>query len=260
MKIKNWYTRDKGCFDLFYCLCVGFRPLGVFATCVELPYSEKSDRIFKQIILVTSKGEGKIQKLYFCYSGNFDENMRRPHERNSLRIRSNKKNANQNNLSWLLGNEVPGWGTYLPLKSNEIKYFYELIQEERREKSLKIMIQYKSKENMDYSRLFSGYCDLNLTPWLKFTLYFHTVISYQSLFSVCCCFQHFSRVIFFKYLIHHVFKFIIAQHHYIITTYFWFLILSCGICSDRKEEVNERFHNSKWWIKNSLLIRSNTVQ
>ena len=160
----------------------------------------------------------------------------------------------------MLGNEVPGWGTYLPLKSNEIKYFYELIKEERREKSLKIMIQYKSKENMDYSRLFSRYCDLNLTPWLEFTLYFHAVISCQSLFSVCCCFQHFSRVISFKYLIHHVFKFIIAQHYYIITTYFWFLILSYGICSDRKEEVNERFHNSKWGIKNSLLIRSNIVQ
>ena len=62
----------------------------------------------------------------------------------------------------MLGNEVPGRGTYLPLKSNEIKYFYELIKEERREKSLKIMIkylkimiQYKSKENMDYCPLFS---------------------------------------------------------------------------------------------------------
>ena len=29
---------------------------------------------------------------------------------------------------------------------------------------LKIMIQYKSKENMDYHRLFSRYCDSNLTP------------------------------------------------------------------------------------------------
>ena len=73
----------------------------------------------------------------------------------------------------MLGNEVPGLGPYLPLKSNEIKYFYELIKEERREKSLKIMtkylkimMQYKSKEkDMDYCRLFSRYCDSNLTPW-----------------------------------------------------------------------------------------------
>ena len=49
---------------------------------------------------------------------------------------------------------VSGRGTYLPLKSNEIKYFYALTKEERHEKSLKIMIkylkimiQYKSKEN-----------------------------------------------------------------------------------------------------------------
>ena len=48
---------------------------------------DKSDRIFKQIILVTSKAEEKIQKLYFYYSGNFDENMRRPHERDPPRIR-----------------------------------------------------------------------------------------------------------------------------------------------------------------------------
>ena len=104
----------------------------------------------------------------------------------------------------MLGNEVPGRGTYLPLKSNEIKYFYELIKEERREKSLKIMmkylkimIQYKSKENMDHHRLFYRYCDLNLTSWgslffffffsirgMGFTLNFGAAISYQSLFSV----------------------------------------------------------------------------
>ena len=54
----------------------------------------------------------------------------------------------------------------------EKKYFYELIKEERLKKSLKIMIkylktmiQYKSKENMDYRRLFSQYCDSNLRPW-----------------------------------------------------------------------------------------------
>ena len=166
LKSTNWYTQDKGYIDLFYCLCVGFRTLRVFATCVEFPNWDKSDRIFNQIILVTSKEEEKIQKLYFYYSGNCDENMRRPHERDPSRIRRVIKNTNQNYLSWLLGNEVPGQGTYLPLKPNEIKYLYELIKEERREKSLKIMIkylkiriQYKSKENMDYRRLFSWYCD-----------------------------------------------------------------------------------------------------
>ena len=97
--------------------------------------------------------------------------MIRPHERDPPRIRRVIKNTNQSYLSWLPGNEVPGGGTYFPLKSNEIKYFYELIKEERCEKSLKIMIkylkimiQYKSKENMDYRRLFSRYCDSNLTP------------------------------------------------------------------------------------------------
>ena len=52
-----------------------------------MPNWDKSDRIFKQIILVTSKAEEKIQKLYFYYSGNFDENMRRPLERDPPRIR-----------------------------------------------------------------------------------------------------------------------------------------------------------------------------
>ena len=53
----------------------------------ELPNWDKSDRIFNQIILVTSKAEEKIQKLYFHYSGNFDENTKRPHERDPPRIR-----------------------------------------------------------------------------------------------------------------------------------------------------------------------------
>ena len=78
------YSRQR-LFDLFYCLCVSFRTLRVLATCTELPNWDKSDRIFKQIILVTSKAEKKIQKLCSYYSGNFDENMRRPHERDSPR-------------------------------------------------------------------------------------------------------------------------------------------------------------------------------
>ena len=73
-------------------------------------------------------------------------------------------------MSRLLGNEVPGRGD--ALKPHEIKYFYELEKEYSNEKplkiiikSLKIMMQYKSKEYMDYRRLFCRYCDSNLTPW-----------------------------------------------------------------------------------------------
>ena len=98
---------------------------------------------------------------YFFW--NFDENMRRTHEKDLPRIRRTIKNTNQNYLSWLLGNEVPGRGG--ALKPHEIKYFYELEKEDRNKKSLKIMMQYKSKENMDYRRLFSRYCDSNLMPW-----------------------------------------------------------------------------------------------
>ena len=130
LKITNWYTRDKGCFDLFYCLYVGFRTLRVFATCVELPNSDKSDRIFKQIILVTSKAEERIRKLYFYYSGNFDKNMRRPHGRDPPRIRRVIKNTNQKLIrcnkelfELIAWQRVPGRGIYLSLKWNKIKYF-----------------------------------------------------------------------------------------------------------------------------------------
>ena len=53
------YSRQR-LFDLFYCLCVSFWTLRVFAACLELPNWDKSDRIFKQIILATSKAEEKI--------------------------------------------------------------------------------------------------------------------------------------------------------------------------------------------------------
>ena len=124
-----------------------------------------NQKIFKQRILITSNAEEKIQKLYFYFFCNFDVNMRRTHKESN-------ENTNQNYLSWLLGNKVPGRGGGDALKSHEIKYFYELEKEECNEKSLKIiikslkiMMQYKCKENMDYLRLFSRYCDSNLTPW-----------------------------------------------------------------------------------------------
>ena len=53
----------------------------------ELLNWDKSDKIFKQIRLVTSKAGEKIQKLYFYFFGNFDENMRRPPEKDTPRIR-----------------------------------------------------------------------------------------------------------------------------------------------------------------------------
>ena len=173
LKITNWYTRDNGCFDLFYCLCVDFRTLGVFATCVELPNWDKPDRIFQQIILVTSKAEENIQKLYFYYSGNFDENMRMPHQRDPRRIRRVMKKY-KSKLSELIAWQRGTWSRSLP--STKIKWNKIFLWDNKRReawkslkimtKYLKIMIQYKSKEkDMDYCRLFSRYCDSYLTPW-----------------------------------------------------------------------------------------------
>ena len=173
-KVKNIYSRQRLLQFILLPLCAlcRFSHAAYLQHASELPNWDKSDKIFKQIILVTSKAEEKIQKLYFYFFCNFDENMRRPPEKDPPRIRKVIKNTNQNYLSWLLGNGVPGKGTYLPLKSNEIKYFYELVKEDSHCKSMKIMIeslkvmmQDKSKEKMDYRRLFSRYCDSNLTPW-----------------------------------------------------------------------------------------------
>ena len=65
----------------------------------ELRNWDKSNKIFRQIILVTSNAEGKIQKLYFYFFCNFDENMRRTHEKDPPRIRRAIKSTNQNFLS-----------------------------------------------------------------------------------------------------------------------------------------------------------------
>ena len=162
-KVKNIYSRQRLLRFILLPLC-RFSHTVNLQDANELPNWDKSNKIFKQIILVTSNAEEKIQKLYFYFFCNFDENMRRTHEKDPPRIRRAIKNTNQNYLSWLLGNEVPGRGGGGALKSHEIKYFYELEKEECNEKSLKIMMQYKSKENMDYRRLFSRYCDSSLTP------------------------------------------------------------------------------------------------
>ena len=108
-KVKK-YTRDKGCFNLFYCLCVGFRTLLICSMRVgcqiEINQTKFSNRQY-----LASKAEEKIQKLHFYYFGNFDGNIRRLHEKNLRRIRRVIKNTNQNYLSSLLGNEVPGLDT-----------------------------------------------------------------------------------------------------------------------------------------------------
>ena len=105
----------------------------------ELPNWDKSDKIFKQIILVTSKAEEKIPKLHCYYFGNFHENVGRPHEKNPPTVRRVKKLKSK--LFDCLQRKSNEIKYYLPLKSNEIKYFYELFKEERHEKSLKIMIK-----------------------------------------------------------------------------------------------------------------------
>ena len=75
------------------------------AHCVFAPNDlsnwDKSDKIFKQIILVTSKAEEKIQKLYsYYFDSNSDENVRSSREKDPPRRRRViKKNANQNYLS-----------------------------------------------------------------------------------------------------------------------------------------------------------------
>ena len=164
-KVKNIYSRQRLLRFILLPLC-RFSHTAYLQYASVLPNWDESNKTFKQITLVTSNAEEKIQKLYFYVVWNFDENMRRTHEKDLPRIRRAIKKTNQNYLSWLLGNEVPGRGG--ALKSHEIKYFYELEKEERKEKSfkimiksLKIMMQYKSKENMDYRGLFSRYCDSN---------------------------------------------------------------------------------------------------
>ena len=147
LKITNWYTRDNGCFDLFYCLCVDFRTLGVFATCVELPNWDKSDRIFQQIIFVTSKAEENIQKLYFYYSGNFDENMRMPHQRDPRRIRRVMKKY-KSKLSELIAWQRGTWSRSLP--STKIKWNKILLWANKRREAWKIFENHdKIFENHD---------------------------------------------------------------------------------------------------------------
>ena len=202
LKITNWYTRDNGCFDLFYCLCVGFRTLGVFAACVELPNWDKLDRILQQIILVTSKAEENIQKLYFYYSGNFDENMRMPHERDPHGIRRVIKKY-KSKLFELIAWQRGTWSRWCT-KITWNKIF--LWARERREEWKIFENHDKIFENHDAvqkQRKYGLPSIIFSILWLKFnamefTLYFREVISYQSLFSVCCCLQNFSHVLCFK--------------------------------------------------------------
>ena len=86
------------------------------------------------------------------------------------------------------------------------------------------------QQNMDYRRLFSRYCDSNLTPCSSLYSNFLSKCLFCLLlfsnFSLRCMLQ-------INYLFEirhvHVFKFIIAQYYYVIIGCFWFLILSYGI-------------------------------
>ena len=189
-KITNWYIREKVCFDLFYCLCVGFWTLRVFATCVELPNWDKSDRIFKQIILITSKAEEKIQKLCFYYPGNFDENMRRPHERDPPKIRRVIKKYKWKSfelIAWQRGT----WSRYLP--PTKIKWNKIFLWANKRREAWKIFENHdKIFENHDTVQKQRKYGSpsiiLSILQFkfnvMGFTLNFGAAISYQSLFSV----------------------------------------------------------------------------
>ena len=152
-KVKNIYSRQRLLRFILLPLC-RFSHTVNLQDANELPNWDKSNKIFKQIILVTSNAEEKFQKLYFYFFCNFDENMRRTHEKDPPRLRRVIKKYEL--IELIASQRVPGRGSYLPLKSHKIKYFYELEKEERHEKSLKIMIkplkimmQYKNKENMD---------------------------------------------------------------------------------------------------------------
>ena len=170
----------------------------------ELPNWDKSDKIFRQIILVASKAEGQNQKPCFYYFGNFDENMRRPHEKDPPRIgRLIKKPKSK--LFELIAWQRDTWPRYLP--PTKIKWNKIFLWASKRRKAWKIFEnQYKIFENHDIvqkqrkyglpSIIFSIFW-FKFNP-MKFTLYFCAVISYQSLFSVCCYFQNYSRVVCFK--------------------------------------------------------------
>ena len=130
--------------------------------------------------------------------------MRRPHEKDPPRIgRLIKKPKSK--LFELIAWQRDTWPRYLP--PTKIKWNKIFLWASKRRKAWKIFEnQYKIFENHDIvqkqrkyglpSIIFSIFW-FKFNP-MKFTLYFCAVISYQSLFSVCCYFQNYSRVVCFK--------------------------------------------------------------
>ena len=153
---------------------------------------------------MTLKAEEKIQKPYFYYSGNFDENMRRPHERDPPRIRTVIKKYTSK-LFKLIAWQRGTWSRCLP--PTKTKWNKIFLWANKRREAWKIFENHdKIFENHDTVQTQRKYGLLSiifLILWFKFnamgfTLYFRAVISYQSLFRVCCCFRNFSRVVCFK--------------------------------------------------------------
>ena len=190
-KVKNIYSRQRLLRFILLPLC-RFSHTAYLQHASELPNWDKSNKIFKQIILVTSNAEEKIQKLYFYFFCNFDENMRRTHEKDPPRIRSAIKSTNQNFLSW----KCLRWCTKITWN----KKF--LWARERREEWKIFENHVKIFENHDAvqkQRKYGLPSIIFSILWfifnaMEFTLYFRAVISYQSLFSVRCCFHFFSRI------------------------------------------------------------------
>ena len=176
-KVKNIYSRQRLLRSILLPLC-RFSYTAYLQHASELRNWDKSNKIFKQIKLVTSNAEEKIQKIYFYFFCNFDENMRRTHEKDPARIRRGE--ITWNKIFLWAGERREEWKIF----ENHDKIFenHDAVQKQR-------------KCGLP-SNIFS-------ILWFKFnamefTLYFRAVISNQGLFSVCCCFQIFSRIVCFK--------------------------------------------------------------
>ena len=193
-KVKNIYSRQRLLRFILLPLC-RFSYTVNLQHATELPNWDKSNKIFKQIVLVTSNAEEKIQKLYFYFFCNFDENTRRTHEKDPPRIRraiKKYKSKLSELIAWQRGTWSRWWCWCTKITWNKIF----LWARERR-------VQWKIFENHDAvqkQRKYGLPLIIFSILWFKInaTLYFRAVISYQSLFSASCCFQIFPRVVCFK--------------------------------------------------------------
>ena len=130
--------------------------------------------------------------------------MRRPHERNPPRIRRVIKKYKSKwfkLIAWQRGI----WSRYLP--PTKVKWNKIFLWANKRREALKIFENhgkiFESHDTVQRQRKY-GLLSIIFSIFLfklntmGFTLYFRAVISYQRLFSVCCCFQDFSRAACFK--------------------------------------------------------------